>query len=88
MVNTIESPHSLLTTQMGVSRSGQNFKDAIVDRKQRHIESTTSEIIDDDLTLTAFLVKTIRNCSGCRFVHDSKHVGQYSRRIGRSAKLT
>lgn len=59
---------------MGVSSGCLDFENAIVDGQQRHIESSSSEIIDNNLTLVTSAVKTV--CDGGRgwLVHNSNDV--------------
>ena len=64
----------VLASQMGVSSSSQDLKDTIVDREERHIEGTTTEIVDDDLRLATFLVETIGDGSSSRLVDDTEHL--------------
>jgi len=57
---------------MGVSGGGEDFEDVVVDGEEGNIESSTSEIVDDDLGLLAFLSHSVRQ-SGCGgFIEDSK----------------
>jgi hypothetical protein len=39
----------VLTTEMGVTGSGLDFEDALLNGQQGHIESTTSKIEDEDV---------------------------------------
>jgi hypothetical protein len=57
---------------VGVTSGGQNLKDTIVDGEERNIESTTTEIVDDDLGFTTLLIKTIGDSGSGRFVDDTK----------------
>ena len=59
---------------MGVSSGRLDFKDAVVDGQQRHIESSSSKIIDNDLALVTSAVKTVRDGGGGWLVHDSNDV--------------
>jgi hypothetical protein len=63
----------VLTTQVGITSGSQDLEDTIVDREERDIESTTTEVIDDDAGLRlGFFVEAIRDGSGRRFVNDTK----------------
>ena len=59
---------------MGVSSGCLDFENAIVDGQQRHIEGSSSKIIDNDLTLVTSAVKTVRDGGGGWLVHDSNDV--------------
>ena len=62
----------VLTTEMGVTGRGQYLEDALIDREEGDIESSTTEIVDDDLRLAAFLVKAVGDRSGSGLVDDTK----------------
>ncbi|PMB65055.1 NAD-specific glutamate dehydrogenase [Beauveria bassiana] len=64
----------ILTTKMGVTGGGKDLKDTIVDRQERDIKSTTTEIVDNDLALTVALVQTIGDGGGGGLVDDSENV--------------
>ena len=70
---------------MGVTSGSQDLEHAVIDREQRHIESSTTEIVDDDLRLAALLVETVGNRSGGRLVDDTEHLeaGDRTRVLGR-----
>ena len=70
---------------MGVTSGSQDLKHAVIDRKQRHIEGSTTEVVDDDLRLSTLLVETVGNRSGSRLVDDSEHLetGDRTRVLGR-----
>ena len=59
---------------MGVSSGRLDFKNAIVNGQQRHIEGSSSEIIDNNLTLITSAVKTVCDGGGGWLVHDSNDV--------------
>ena len=59
---------------MGVSSGCLDFKNAIVDGQKGHIEGSSSEIIDDNLTLVTSAVKTVCDGGGGWLVHDSNDV--------------
>lgn len=65
----------VLTTQMGVTISGSNLEEAILNGKQRDIESTTTQIEDQDISLAlALLVQTISNGSSSGLIEDSHDI--------------
>ena len=59
---------------MGITSCCQYLKDTLVNREERHIEGTATEIINNDLSLffVANFVKTVCNGSGGRLVNDSE----------------
>ena len=59
---------------MGVSSGCLDFKNAIVNGQQRHIEGSSSEIINDNLTLVTSAVKTVRDGGGGWLVDDSNDI--------------
>ena len=73
-----EIHHSVVevfTTQMGVTSSGLHLKDSILNCQQRHIESASTHVVDQHISLpSALLVKTISDGSGSRLVDDAQHV--------------
>ena len=64
----------VFTTKVGVTGSCKNFKDTFINRKEGNIESSSSEIIDDDTRFTALLVETVGDSGGGRFVDDTEDV--------------
>mmetsp|Transcript_29745 Transcript_29745/g.45989 ORF Transcript_29745/g.45989 Transcript_29745/m.45989 type:complete len:101 (+) Transcript_29745:1307-1609(+) len=58
---------------MGISVRSNDFEEAFINRQQRDIECTTTEIEHEDISL-AFLVQTVRNGSSSRLVDDSGNV--------------
>jgi len=60
---------------MGVTVSGLNLEDTLVNGEDGDIESTTSKIEDEDVLLTlGSLVKTVSNGGGSWLVDDSKDI--------------
>jgi hypothetical protein len=57
---------------MSVAGSRKHLEDAIIDRKEGNIESTTSEIVDDDLRLATLLVETVSDRGSSRLVNDTE----------------
>lgn len=57
---------------MGVTSSGQDLEDTVVDGQEGDIEGTTTEIVDDDLRLAALLVETVRDGGGRGLVDDTE----------------
>ena len=55
---------------MRIAMRGQNIIYLILNRDNRYIESTTSEIKHDNLLLNTFLPSTISQCSSSRLVND------------------
>jgi hypothetical protein len=70
-----DSVVEVFTTKMSITSGRENLKDTVVDGKEGYIESSTAEIIDDDLRLaTLLLVETIGDGGGGRFVNDTENV--------------
>ncbi|GMR38067.1 hypothetical protein PMAYCL1PPCAC_08261 [Pristionchus mayeri] len=60
---------------MGVSSSGLDLEDAVLDGEDGHVEGSSSEIEDEHVTLSAVLLVETVSDGGCRgFVNDSEHV--------------
>ena len=65
----------IFSTEMGVTVSGLNLEDTLVNGEDGDIESTTSKIEDEDVLLTlGSLVKTVSNGGGSWLVDDSKDI--------------
>jgi hypothetical protein len=62
-----------LTSKVGVSVGGDNFEDAVVDGQDGDIESSASEVKDEDVLL-ALLVEAVRDGSGGGLVDDARDV--------------
>mmetsp|Transcript_20083 Transcript_20083/g.17205 ORF Transcript_20083/g.17205 Transcript_20083/m.17205 type:complete len:108 (-) Transcript_20083:418-741(-) len=60
---------------MGITTGGFNFENTIFDGQKGNIESTTSEIEDEDVSFTlALSVETISNSGSCGLVNNSEDV--------------
>ena len=77
----------VLTSQMGISSSRLHLEDSILDRQQRHIEGTATQIENQNVLLTSLLIQTVSNSSSRRLVNDTHHV-QSSNRSGILRSLT
>jgi hypothetical protein len=64
----------VLTTKVSVTSGSQNLEDTVVDGQKGHIESTTTEIVDNDLALVTGLVKTVGDSGGGGLVHNTQDV--------------
>jgi hypothetical protein len=64
----------VLSSEVRVTGGGENLEDAVVDREERDIERSSSEIIDDDVALASSLVETIGDGGGGRLVDDAEDV--------------
>ncbi len=70
-----ESVVEILSSEMGVSGSGLDFEETVFDRQQGDIESTTSEIEDENESLVLnILVQTVSNGSSGWLVDDSHDI--------------
>lgn len=56
----------IFSSQMGVSRSGNDFENSVINSENTNIESTTSEIKNENIFFTLFFVQSVGNggCSG------------------------
>jgi hypothetical protein len=65
----------IFTSQVSITGGGLNFEDTVFDGQEGDIESTTSEIEDQNILFTStFLIKTVSNSSGGGFIDNSKNV--------------
>ena len=66
----------ILTTKMSVTSGGLDGENAALDVEERDIESTTTKIIDQDITLLVRLsrAKTIGNGGGSGLVNDTENI--------------
>jgi len=70
-----ETVVEILTTQVSITGSGFDFEDTLLDGQERDIESSSSEIEDENVSLTLnLLVETIGNGSGSGLVDDSENI--------------
>jgi len=74
----------IFSSEMGISSSGDDFENSIIDSKEGHIESTTSEIEDNNVLFSIFLVHTVGNSSGSGLVNNTEnfHSGDSSSILG------
>jgi hypothetical protein len=63
----------VLTTKSGITVSGLDFENTVLDFKDGDIESTTTKIVDGNNLITS-LVETIGKSSGSRLVDDTEDV--------------
>ena len=77
----------VLTTQVSVTSSGLNFKDTHFDGQKGHIESSSSKIEDEHVTLALdLLVETVSNGGSSGFVDDTQDVqARNCQRLNRDA---
>jgi hypothetical protein len=66
----------ILTTQVGVTSSGLDGKDTTLDVQEGNIESSTTEIVDENVTLLGGLsgTETVSNGGSGRLVDDTENV--------------
>lgn len=65
----------VLTTQVSVASGSLDLEDTLLNGQEGNIESTTTKIEDQDVTLAlGLLVKTVGNGSGSRLVDDTEDV--------------
>lgn len=68
-----DSVIEILTTEMRVAVSGQDFKDAVFNSQYRDIKGATTEIKDKDVGL-ALLVETVGDSGGRRFINNTRNL--------------
>nr|GMC97941.1 NAD-specific glutamate dehydrogenase [Ipomoea batatas]GMC99923.1 NAD-specific glutamate dehydrogenase [Ipomoea batatas]GMD01546.1 NAD-specific glutamate dehydrogenase [Ipomoea batatas]GMD34197.1 NAD-specific glutamate dehydrogenase [Ipomoea batatas]GMD68458.1 NAD-specific glutamate dehydrogenase [Ipomoea batatas] len=59
---------------MGVTISGKNLEDTIINGQDTDIKCSTTEIKYEDIFLTTFLVQSIGNGSGSWFINNSCNI--------------
>lgn len=66
----------VFTTKMSVTSSSQNFENAVFDGKKRDIESSSSQVVDDNLAFSfaVLSVKTVGDSCGGRLVDNTEDV--------------
>ena len=65
----------VFTTQVGITSSGLDFEDTLLNSQEGYIESTSAEIEDEDVTFAGnLLVETVGNGSGSWLVDDTEYV--------------
>ncbi|GMR52836.1 hypothetical protein PMAYCL1PPCAC_23031, partial [Pristionchus mayeri] len=65
----------VLSSEMGVSSSGLDLEDSVLNGEDGHIEGSSSEIEDEHVALSAsLLVETVSDSGGRGLVDDSEHV--------------
>eukprot|EP00438_Fugacium_kawagutii_P014860 Skav234834 [mRNA] locus=scaffold69:1172860:1173894:+ [translate_table: standard] len=80
-----EIHHSVVevfSTQVSVTGSSLHFEDAILDGQQRHVESASTHIVDEHVSLaSAFLVKAISDGCSSGFIDNACIFGGLTLRI-------
>lgn len=64
----------IFTTNISITSSHQDLEDTYTDGKEGHIEGFSSEMVDNGLGFTIFLVKTIDDGSGSGLIDDTEDV--------------
>lgn len=62
----------IFTTKVGITSGSQDLKDTVFNGKKGDVESSTTEIINNDLRFLALLVKTVGDGGGGRLVDNTK----------------
>ncbi|EAQ07482.1 putative NAD-specific glutamate dehydrogenase encoded in antisense gene pair with dnaKJ [Yoonia vestfoldensis SKA53] len=69
----VDDPHvEIFTTKERITVCGFDFEQTVVDFQNGHVESTAAKVIDRD-GFAFFLVQTVSQRRGCRFVDDAQH---------------
>lgn len=63
----------VFSSQVSVSRGGDHLEEARVDVQERHVESSSSQVVDEDVLLV-LLVQTVGDGCGGGLIDDSEHV--------------
>jgi hypothetical protein len=70
-----ESVVKVLSSEVGVSGGGLDLEDTLLDSEKRNIESSSSQVEDEDISLSLdLLVKTVSDGGSGRLVDDSEDV--------------
>lgn len=69
-----DSVVEVFSSKMSVTSGGKDFEYTVVDGKKGNIESSTTEIVDNDLRLATLLIKAIGDGGGGRLVDDTKNL--------------
>nr|QES95443.1 heat shock 70 kDa protein [Philasterides dicentrarchi] len=65
----------IFSSQVGVSGGGFNFEDSFIDGQQGNVESSSSQIEDQNVSFSlSFFVQSVGNSGGGGFVDDSQYV--------------
>mmetsp|Transcript_63863 Transcript_63863/g.73237 ORF Transcript_63863/g.73237 Transcript_63863/m.73237 type:complete len:258 (-) Transcript_63863:151-924(-) len=64
----------IFSSQMGITRGGNNFEDTIFDDQKGNIKGSSSKIEDEDGFFTRFLVKTVGDSGSGRLVNNSQNL--------------
>mmetsp|Transcript_12613 Transcript_12613/g.18091 ORF Transcript_12613/g.18091 Transcript_12613/m.18091 type:complete len:277 (+) Transcript_12613:1288-2118(+) len=64
----------VLSSQVGISSSGLDLKDSLLNGQKRHIKSSSTKIENQDILLLALLIKTVGNGSSGGLVNDTQHI--------------
>lgn len=64
----------ILTSEMSITGSSLDLEETVLDGEEGDIESTSTEIVDDDLALITLLVKTVGKGSGGGLVDNAEDV--------------
>mmetsp|Transcript_8364 Transcript_8364/g.15160 ORF Transcript_8364/g.15160 Transcript_8364/m.15160 type:complete len:126 (-) Transcript_8364:94-471(-) len=56
---------------MSISRSGSNFKDAMINTEKRDIKRTTTKVKNENIFLVILFIKSISNGSSSRLINDT-----------------
>jgi hypothetical protein len=62
----------VLASQVGVTGGGQHLENAIVDRQEGYIKSTSTQVVDNDLGFAILLVQTVGDSSSGGLVDNTK----------------
>ena len=64
----------IFTTNISITSSCQDLEDTYADGKEGHIEGFSSEMVDNGLGFTIFLVKTVDDGGGSGLIDDTEDI--------------
>ena len=67
-----ETVIEILTTKVSVTSGGLDFEDTLLDGQEGNIESSSSEIEDEDVALTNGLIETVGDSSSSGLIDDTE----------------
>jgi hypothetical protein len=64
----------ILTTKVGITSGSEYFEHTIINREERYIESTATEVVHDDLRFATLLIEAVRDGGGRGLVDNTENV--------------
>ena len=57
--------HSVLAAKVGVSSSGLNLENSILNCEKGHVESSATHVINENIALTSTFSKRVQSATNC-----------------------